>query len=397
MNRVFWISAAVVVLLLTAAVWLSANATFLYRHPRAKDVRIVMDYRSGSAVVAPTTATATAKPAPRAGAAPRVVAPETVHDFGIMNPLTMGRHAFVIRNEGTAPLKLQVGPTTCKCTVSGLASREVQPGGHTTVSMDWNTGRDRRYAHAATIYTNDPSRKALYFTVQGEVRMLLGAEPKELSLPAADPDSRSTAEVLIYSQLWSDFEIEQVRAALPEFTWRVENIAPDQASDLAALGVKRLHCEFNRPPQGRFAESLDIEIREQGGESRRETLSIPIAGSVKRRLAFYGSAIDADGTIDLGNIDEGQSREVKLIAKIRDEEKSLENVKLSVFPDFATARWQPHPDGAEGMYQLTIEIPAGTPPCQYKSNPLGRLRIDTDHPRIGDVELNLSFAIVPRS
>jgi hypothetical protein len=49
------------------------------------------------------------------------------------------------------------------------------------------------------------------------------------------------------------------------------------------------------------------------------------------------------------------------------------------------------------MYQLTIEIPAGTPPCQYKSNPLGRLRIDTDHPRIGDVELNLSFAIVPRS
>src|SRR5687768_8123279 len=42
----------------------------------------------------------------------------TEFTFGTLNPGDSGKHSFVIRNTGFAPLALQEGPTTCKCTMS---------------------------------------------------------------------------------------------------------------------------------------------------------------------------------------------------------------------------------------------------------------------------------------
>ncbi|MBM4092928.1 MAG: DUF1573 domain-containing protein, partial [Planctomycetes bacterium] len=59
---------------------------------------------------------------------PRVRVDNPTHDFGRMDPLTERSHTFVIRNIGDAPLRLEQGPTTCKCTLSGLSNRHVLPG-----------------------------------------------------------------------------------------------------------------------------------------------------------------------------------------------------------------------------------------------------------------------------
>jgi hypothetical protein len=360
-------------------------------------VRIVMDYRTGSAIVAPGASVQPTDSAAQPTVQPRAIAPQTMHDFGMMNPLTMGRHDFVIRNEGAAPLALRVGPTTCsKCTVSGVAKKELQPGEETTVSMDWNTGRNPEYAHSAIIYTNDPQRKLLEFTVQGKVRVIVAAEPSEISMPAADPDSPAAAEVFIHSQLWSDLEIVDVTSPLAGFSWRAEQVKPQAVPQLSAQTVTKLHCEFVNPGEGRFADTLQVSLRESGSDTI-EQITIPIRGSIKRRLSFYGPSIDEQGIIELGNIPEGEARQAKLLAKVRDELSALADVKVEVFPEFVTAKWQPHPGGQPGMYQLVLDVPAGIGPCQYKSNPSGRVVIRTAHPRIGEVELGLAFAIVPRS
>jgi hypothetical protein len=360
-------------------------------------VRIVMDYRTGSAVVASEAFVQPADREAQPAAQPRAVAPETTHDFGMMNPLTTGQHAFIVRNEGAAPLKLRVGPTTCsKCTVSGVAKKELQPGEETTVSMDWNTGRNPEYAHSAILYTNDPQRRMLEFTVRGKVRVIVAAEPQEIAMPAADPDSPAAAEVFIHSQLWSDLEIVAVTSRLAGFSWRAEHVEPQVVPDLSAQAVIKLHCEFVNPSEGRYAETLQVSLRKRGSETI-EQVSIPIHGSIKRRLSFYGPSIDSAGTIDLGNIPEGEAQEVKLLAKVRDELRTLGDVKVEVFPDFVTASWIAHPGGQPGMYQLVLAVPAGIGSCQYKSNPSGRVVIRTSHPRIAEVQLGLSFAIVPRS
>jgi len=83
--------------------------------------------------------------------------------------------------------------------------------------------------------------------------------------------------------------------------------------------------------------------------------------------------------------------------KVQYVELSLDGAKVEVFPEFVTATLQPHPGDKPGLYDLILEVPAGVPACQYHSNPLGRVRIDTGHPRIGQVELGVSFAVLPRS
>src|SRR3990172_3316400 len=59
---------------------------------------------------------------------PKVVLDSSEFDFGTMDVQQEHEHAFVVRNEGTAPLKLKVGDSTCKCTIGRLLRDEILPG-----------------------------------------------------------------------------------------------------------------------------------------------------------------------------------------------------------------------------------------------------------------------------
>jgi hypothetical protein len=305
----------------------------------------------------------------------------------------------VIRNAGAAPLELNLGPTTCKCTVGGLSNRHVPPGGFATVTLEWNTGRKQlEFGQSAIVYTNDPLNKAIELTVEGRVRMLVSADVDRIQLPPHNPDTTAAAEFLVYSQLWDGLDIVAVEAQLPDLQWRVEDVDPASAPHLGALSLNRVHLDFSHPvSDGRFAQDLRVQVRQAGAETTPENLDLPISGSVIRRFSLYGPDIGDDGVIDLGSIRQGQSRRSKQLGKIRDTDLSLENAKIEVFPDFLTARLQPHPGETAGLYDLFLEVPSGVAPCQYHSSPLGRLRIDTGHPRIGQVDLDVSFAVLPRS
>src|SRR6187401_3394664 len=110
MWKAFWWGTGAVAVILVFALWTCARSTFLYHHPRAKDVRIVIDHQTGAAVVAAladpkSAAAASQKPLPLA----RV--DYKSHDFGVMDPMSRGTHRFVVRNAGQAPLELTNGPT----------------------------------------------------------------------------------------------------------------------------------------------------------------------------------------------------------------------------------------------------------------------------------------------
>ena len=193
MWRAFWISLALSAMFAGFLAWASASATFLFVHPGAPGVRIVVDRETGQAVVAGKRELDKRQPPLDQ---PKIQADELEYDFGIMDPLREGKHEFVLTNVGSAPLKLTVGPTTCKCTVSGLDKREVAPGDQAFVTLEWNTGTSILYSHAATIYTNDPERKSLDVRVSGKVRMQLGADVSELVMPDTRPQRIGRQRVL---------------------------------------------------------------------------------------------------------------------------------------------------------------------------------------------------------
>src|SRR5262245_28223973 len=137
--KVFWWSFAAIGSLLGLGVWAAVSMTFLFRHPAAPDVRIVIDPRSGRPVVAayaaPDSGIKLLKPEPRAAV------DEKEYDFGQMEPGVSGKHGFIIRNAGDDVLELKLGGTTCKCTISGVSDNRVPPGKSATMTMEWNTGR----------------------------------------------------------------------------------------------------------------------------------------------------------------------------------------------------------------------------------------------------------------
>ena len=233
MGKVFWLTAVIVITLLGATLWTALGARFEFKHHTLQGEPIVIDPQTGAAVAVNRAAPGShllgeTKPQPRA------IAGEVEHNFGVMDPLTMGEHKFVIRNTGEAPLELNIGPTTCKCTVSGLSSNRVEPGEFASVKLEWNSGRkDLEFAQAATVYTNDPRKKSIEFTVTGKVRMLIGADVAQIDLPAQNPDNSAVAEFLVYSQIWDEFEIVGLEAPLPGLTWRAEAVPAESAPNLA--------------------------------------------------------------------------------------------------------------------------------------------------------------------
>jgi hypothetical protein len=336
------------------------------------------------------------KPVETDGLSPRAKADEKIYNFGIMDPLQQGTHRFTIRNEGQAPLELTPGATTCKCTLSKL-SRNVIPQGETGgVELTWNTGRkDIFYSHSATIHTNDPLRKRIDFRIQGTVRVQLGAAPPELMLEGIEPDRPKTVGTWLYSQTWDAIDIELITCSRDDIQWQLEPAEPTEAPELEAKSLCRLTVTVPEGlPEGYLQEVLTCVYRTEAGDT--DTLELTLSGKVLRRLAVYGPGINHLGTLDLGLVHRGEELDRRLVLKVRDPQPELGLGGIEVTPDFVEVNVTPYQTDSQatGLYQLDVHIPASAPEGDYRSLRAGRITLRVGHPRIDDLEMPLSFAVL---
>ncbi len=371
--------------------WLSATATFTATW-QGKQLEVTRDgrwiYRDGLSQQKPLAATTP-------NLRPQAVAAELVHDFGIMNPLTMGRHAFVIRNAGHGPLVLRKGPTTCKCTLSNVSRGEIGPGEEGVVVLDWNSGRDVTYAHEATIYTNDPDQDELHLRVTGKVRQRLGTVPASASFGGISPNDSGEVDMILYSQVWDDFDVVGGTCSVEGVTWKIDEVTTADAVLGDVLSSRKLTLTTSRMmPQGHFSGQLRLDIQPKDGD--RETLELPLDGHVLRRLAVYGPSISVDGVVDVGQLDQGQAKKTRLVLKVRDPDHELRVTNITTSPEFVKAAVLPYEGQTSdaGLMYLELEVPAGAPRCSYLGVPLGDLRIEFNHPRIQSLDLKLKFAVI---
>lgn len=95
---------------------------------------------------------------------------------GPIEPGTFGRHAWVIRNAGTAPLRLRTWFTSGRTGFSLWQGREhaLEPGSRITVHLTWRTpGRESEpYASYAILRTDDPERPEIRLSVVGTTRRI---------------------------------------------------------------------------------------------------------------------------------------------------------------------------------------------------------------------------------
>ncbi|GIW97821.1 MAG: hypothetical protein KatS3mg111_1154 [Pirellulaceae bacterium] len=271
-------------------------------------------------------------------AVPRAQCDEPFYDFGDMAPYTEASHEFLIRNTGNADLILRRGETTCTCTVADIGVVKVAPGESYPVKLTWRTGGSGRTFHQrATIHTNDPANPSIALELRGQVRVLVAPNIERILLEDIAPDSSTTINFLVGSEVWETFQIVRVDStdAAVSISARLLDVAELRHGLRSAAEVEvrvqpqgqqgqgRLRL-FVRPPQQWMDEYRQDQLRHSGGLSLQadDTILIEVPWSYRtlRRLSLYGEPVESyPPHLALGRVrmSDTSSKQWVLYARIR--------------------------------------------------------------------------------
>lgn len=268
------------------------------------------------------------------GPQPKAVIEELKHEFGRLALGATGHHDFVIRNEGTAPLTLAKGESTCQCTQFDISAKELAPGETATVKISWKPKYvAKTFEQSANVWTNDPKQPRIVLTVSGAVVTLITKVPEGIwTIGTLTEGQSTTSSGVIASSLAESFEILSAASTSPNVEVAYEPLDAEALKRLDALSGYSVKCTVSpNMPVGVFHESISLN------------LSLPEASTVQFDL--QGSRI---GPYQI--IGPGWTQERHTLAMGRCASGKGKTTKVSLFVAV--------PDGAD----LTFEEPIVTPP-----------------------------------
>ena len=195
-----------------------------------------------------------------------VVVGSTEYDFGTMERRGIRSHTFVVRNDGTEPLTLIKGETTCKCTLSSLAAGEILPGKSVEVKLEWTAkevGPSLQFYQSADIISNDPNNRLIQLVVKGNIIQSVMPKPERMTMNGLSSGEGVTVKgkVFSYKQTEEPLEILEV-----EFLEE----APEGIFEISFK-----HLFFRHPELGRTSQQVRLGVpaaqeRGRGGGQRQE-------------------------------------------------------------------------------------------------------------------------------
>ncbi|TWU58080.1 DUF1573 domain-containing protein [Rubripirellula reticaptiva] len=287
----------------------------------------------------------------------------TEFHFGLLDPHATVSHSFTVRNDGEAPLTINVQRTSCKCTVGKLGSNVILPGGQTDVTLTWNTGYQLdNYEQSATLETNDPLQPEITLTIQGDVRAEL-VVPSEVVMKSANPGDMPGASFTVYSQLLEDFYLDSAASDLPSFDWNVEPLSIDDTSlfDKNAKWAWRVNVSTSGKSRGKFAGDVKLTFKNANSDQVM-TRTVKLAGHVRAPINFYSPDIHSKDGLDVGTLDSGKEHQFKLVVRNRVEASRRIEV-TGVEPKELKANLTP--TSKPGEYRLVLTFPADCPTVMF--------------------------------
>jgi len=308
-----------------------------------------------------------------------VVEGERVFEFGTLAQHAVGKHAWVVKNEGQGVLELWMISSTCSCTLAKFKNGErayVKPGESTEITLEYETRvNNGDYEKGADIGSNDPDLPRFPLHVHGKVY------PAVMVFPALegnvvnmldirnDVESQST-RVGIYSKDRPETKIVKVTSSDPKHI--VCSWAPVKPEELKSIQLERcdqLTIEIKTDmPLGTFRHEVVVTTDHPKQPEVRLTVTGMLLGPVN--LQSPGKLIMHAPLVD-GKV--GGSGKLDLTV-VGNRETKFEVVKA---PKGLTAAVLPAADGKKGHYRLEVTVPPGT----HAGNIADRVELRTDHPK----------------
>jgi hypothetical protein len=147
--------------------------------------------------------------------APRLILPETQHDFGVNFEDRRLSHAFVIENRGLSPLKILKVKPACACTVASY-DRSIAPGGQGEITLTIKPfSVFRQFRKATLVWINDPEHPKFSLVLTGVAKPFIDIRPR-LVLFRGAPDGDLRGQVRFTPQVPGPFKISDFHTNIPD-------------------------------------------------------------------------------------------------------------------------------------------------------------------------------------
>lgn len=172
---------------------------------------------------------------------PRAVFVETSHDFGEFIQDREQQHAFLVKNTGTAPLKILEVDPDCACTVPSY-DPEIPPGGEGRITLALKPYSVlKEFTKKTRIRTNDPDTPQVLLVLTGVSKPVLEILPSHIVRFKGPLTRAHEAKVRLISHGEKPLEIREVRNSLPD---KVQvTVTPRTAGKELLITVKNLTQE----------------------------------------------------------------------------------------------------------------------------------------------------------
>jgi hypothetical protein len=336
------------------------------------------------------------------GKLPRVQVDEPNFNFGQMERGREKSHEFVIRNVGDAPLKLTVGPTSCKCTLSEVKAGAIAPGESTNVKLEWSAKSDQGpFRQTATIHTNDPRQPDVELQIDGEIVGISGLQPTEFNFDKLAVDESKSAEVYVMAMLQDDLTVNSAELTSEDtrdkFDVKIEPVERDKLPiKTAQAGVRITLTSKPGLPVGRFNQYLTLNTNLKEGEK----LHVPVLGRVVGDISVHGTNWrEEEGVLMLGRVEGSKGRKERVNVVVRGE--NAENVKFEIGsvdpPELKVTIGEPKRLTATLLHvPVDIEVPPGTRSMIRLATAQGeeaKIVLKTTHPTMKELAIGVRFAV----
>jgi hypothetical protein len=328
--------------------------------------------------------------------------------FGTMQHGATMKHDFVFRNVGDGPLNLDMGGSTCKCTVGELESSVLQPGEETVVNLTWTAQSIMPdYGQSATILTSDPEHPEVKIYVRGQIADSFVADPGSIALGSfsVSDEVDKTFHIFTYlekSQGPTSFSWTNAKTRdLIEISFEKVDLDPEKfPNHTNALAVHEAHLRIK---PGLPIGLLDARITfttDQGDNVG--TLSIPVSGRVTGDITLVGGAsFDPElNLVNMGTVKSSEGAALGIWLVVQGEQRDEIEVEVaSIDPadSLNVIVGEPKLSGVRRLFNLQFEVPRGAPETYYAgSNPkdFGKVVIKTNHKMIKEIPIHIRLNVV---
>jgi hypothetical protein len=278
---------------------------------------------------------------------PRLELSSTEWDFGVKWYGEPCSTEITIANAGDALLKILNVRSSCGCTVAKPKKRELAPGESDTMSLSYNTKRNKQQvSQTVTLETNDPQQRRVAIRVKGEVRHLFEATPANRITFGKIERSEVATETI---ELRNNRE-EKVFLKLKD----LEESAPFQIKlEAVEPGVFYKLSATTRPPLKLGSNSARIEL--ETGLEEFPTIEIPASVYIAPRVAVTPPRLSVTSRVTK------RFQRLVSVTYSGDKPVAIKEIRSS-HPDLITAEVMPQkparPESLRRFHKIRVWLPA---------------------------------------